>query len=154
MYAGHAASSRTDPKTSRLVLSQNEDLTVEDMLHIDLNGLSLIVFAACESLGIDAQLNENPLSLVVASLLAGASAAIGSHFRVEDAHASRFTRSVLKALANGDDVRHAYSVAVRSAAPHDPTFTLLLARSDYQANFGARQLPESMASPITGTQRR
>jgi hypothetical protein len=98
LFAGHAEASASDPGDSRFLLADGA-LTVRTLLDEDLRHIDVAMISTCESLAVDAQIHENPLSLATATILAGAGVAVGSHWRVGDGHASQFTRLFLAELA-------------------------------------------------------
>ena len=127
LFAGHAEASTSDPADSRFLLADGP-LTVRTLLNEDLRHVDVAMFSACESLAVDAQLHENPLSLATATILAGAGAAVGSHWRVGDGHASQFTRLFLAELAAGVSAVSAYSAALRQSDGDHPTFSIYVGR--------------------------
>lgn len=73
----------------------------------------------------DGQIPERPMSLATAMLFSGASAVVGSHWRVGDTHASDFALSMVRALAAGSSTANAYRAALTATAADGPWFTLV-----------------------------
>ncbi len=127
LLAGHAFGSSERPGDSAFLLDPGR-LTVADVLGLDLAKTDLVVFSSCESLSPDSQVHENPLSLATAALLAGANAAVGSHWRVGDSEASTFTRSFFSHLQRGHDVTAAYTRTLSATNHLDARFSLYRSR--------------------------
>lgn len=127
LFAGHAEASTSGPGESRFLLA-DKPITVAALLDEDLRHIDVAVFSACESLAVDAQIHENPLSLATATILAGAGAAVGSHWRVGDAHASKFTQLFLTELSTGESAPSAYCAALRQSDGDHPTFSIYVGR--------------------------
>jgi len=124
---GHATGSHNNPADSAFLLTQG-CITVRDIVDLDLTCSELAFFAACESLSPDAQLHENPLSLATATLFAGASAAVGAHWRVADSPASTFTRLLFDRIAAGDSTEIAYLHALKTTGGTSALFSLYATR--------------------------
>lgn len=126
LYAGHARASHENPGDSALLLGKSE-LSVRQILSANLGSNELSVFSACESLAPDAQVPENPLSIATAAVFAGAQHAVGSHWRVADEEASRFTALLFEHLHDSEP-RAAYSRALAQTSEDSAHFTLIAAR--------------------------
>lgn len=127
LFSGHGKASSSRPGDAVLHLGDSH-ISLADLLAVDLSAVDLAVFAACETMSPDPQLIQNPLSISSASVYAGASAAIGSHWRVEDSEAGAFSRNLFQRLSE-DELWVAYTDALASTQSASALFTLLVAQS-------------------------
>jgi CHAT domain-containing protein len=99
-YAGHALVDVQQPDRSFLLLAPRAGtldrmtLTVDDIGHLDLHRVRLVVLSACETLGAQSGEGGGFGGLANAFLGAGAGAVVGSQWRVDD----RLTRSLMVAF--------------------------------------------------------
>ena len=96
---GHADPVR--PLDSHLVLSDDEHLSVADLIGRDLSGLRLAVLSACESASPSHHMPEAPLSLPAAFHAAGVSGVIGSLWEASDVETSLLMARFYASLGDG-----------------------------------------------------
>jgi CHAT domain-containing protein len=80
----HGNAVAENPLNSRLVMALDNPITLRDLLARRLNGTRLVVLAACETAFPGAELPDEVVSLPTGLLQAGAGAAIGSLWSVDD----------------------------------------------------------------------
>lgn len=81
----HGRSDQVSPLKTHLVMSNDEQLNVEDLIERDLSTLRLVVLSACESASASTHLPEAAVSLPAALLSAGASGVLGTLWEADDA---------------------------------------------------------------------
>lgn len=80
----HGRSDPVSPLNSHLLMSNDEQLRVEDLLERDLSSLRLAVLSACESASASTHLPEAAVSLPAALLSAGAGGVLGALWEADD----------------------------------------------------------------------
>lgn len=83
-FACHGSASPGSPLTSRLILADDEALTLAELMTDHLNGARLVVLSACETAVVGGMLLDEVVNFPTGVLQAGAAGCIGSLWSVPD----------------------------------------------------------------------
>jgi len=113
----HGRSDPEKPLDTHLLLSNDEHLSVGDLINRDLSALRLAVLSACESASPSTHLPEAAISLPAALLAAGVSGVVGTLWEAADAPTSVLMARFYQALRGpaGGSGRAAPAEALRAA---------------------------------------
>ena len=99
----HGRSDPVSPLNSHLLMSNDEQLRVEDLLERDLSSLRLAVLSACESASASTHLPEAVVSLPAALLSAGVGGVLGTLWEADDATTALMMAVFYRNLADQTD---------------------------------------------------
>jgi CHAT domain-containing protein len=108
----HGRSDPVSPLNSHLLMSNDEQIRVEDLLERDLSNLRLAVLSACESASASTHLPEAVVSLPAALLAAGVGGVLGTLWEADDATTALMMAAFYRNLAD------------QTGAPADPARAL------------------------------
>jgi hypothetical protein len=94
----HGRSDLVRPLDSHLVLSNDEHLSVDDLIDRDLSALRLTVLSACESASSSTHLPEAAISLPAALIAGGAGGVVGSLWEASDADSALLMAALFRGL--------------------------------------------------------